>query len=702
MITTSALYKSILAEKNHSVEWKINVNGVDYGTDKIDANAAGGDARPRLVRKLFTGSDPEVGACVASQLSCSLFEASANIPRMAAVVPSYRLVYGAQASEWIQKGVFYIDTRGTDEALGTTMLHCYDAMLKADGENGKSYADLTGFTTWPQAMSAVAAEIATIIGVQIDARTTFGSGTGYSVEYPNDLTMREVLGYIAAAHGACWTMTDAGKLRMVKITGNNEGVTVNWSLDALDAPPALTAWSGCVVYYGDEEAFSAGDETGLVLTCDCPWATQETADGLLQVISGVRYQPFRAENAVMDLAAELGDSVVLGGTGGTLSGAVTGHIFSIEISCDAGARTTVAAPGEAEIDHEYPYASAVDRSLQRKVTLGQSYYGTSISREKGIEIKRSDGASEAVFNSDTFAMRARIDGTMKDRIYFDPIKGDYVFDGALGADAIFTDSLYAEQGDIAELTVDRLSTSRRIRKYILGDTSDDNYIKIQDQYIRLITGKVNYQISILTESGANILSEGGVPLICEADEEHPAVVQATNRNGQPLYWQREPVGHTSDGYPLDADGVQIYATTDQSEWPVYHYSYIDLVKAAYFFNQQSGTYVPLITMGAGYGNPNDPEAGKGFIQKTTDSFNMWLHTSQGENRGLFIGEDYTDVTKLRKPTKIDLSNWSGGLLYETLDVGNVNGFVVEFDEHDRPVKFIDAVGHETEVVWDEL
>ena len=34
----------------------------------------------------------------------------------------------------------------------------------------------------------------------------------YTVEYPNDYTMREALGFIAAAHGGNFIITDAGRL----------------------------------------------------------------------------------------------------------------------------------------------------------------------------------------------------------------------------------------------------------------------------------------------------------------------------------------------------------------------------------------------------------------------------------------------------------------------------------------------------------
>lgn len=699
MIATSALYKSILANRNHTVEWKITVNDVDYTDTKINSSVAGGDSLPRISRQLFSGSTPEVGACVSSRFACALFEASANIPRMASVKPFYRLILGSHASEWIQKGEYFIDTRAPDAATGTLVLQCYDAMLKADGEGGKPYAQLTQLDTWPQTMAAVAADIADIMGVTLDPRNAISSGAGYMVEYPNDYTMREVLGFIGAAHGACWTMTDAGKLRLLPITGSSDSVGVGWALTALTNPPALTAWSGCEIYYADEQSFSAGDDSGQILTAVDPWATQATANGLLQVISGVAYQPFTAEGAVVDLAAELGDVVTLGGENPALTGSVTGPIFSMEITCDAGSRCRLAAPGEEELDHEYPYASQTERTLRRKVSLAVPYYGVTISREHGIEIKRSDGASEAIFNSDVFAMRARIDGQMKDRIYFDPVKGDYVFDGALGADAVFTDALYAQNGDIADLTVDRLITSRRVRKYILGDTSDDNYIHIQDQYIKLITGKVNFQVYLLTESGEKLVTENDIPLILETDGGVPPATQLLNRSGQPLYWQREPVSHTPDGYPLDADGVQIYSTTDVTDWPVMVYDYVELVKSQYAFDQIDNEYTPQLVLGAGYGDTLDPDKGKGFIRKNTNSFDLWLHTASGEDHGIFIGEEYTDIVKLRKTTVMDFSGWGSGSFSETIDGGATNTYTVNFDGEGRPVKITDGEGHETAVIW---
>lgn len=317
------------------------------------------------------------------------------------------------------------------------------------------------------------------------------------------------------------------------------------------------------------------------------------------------------------------------------------------------------------------FTGAVSSALEARLKEGQPYYGVTIDRENGIKIQRSDGLSEALFNSDLFTMRALIDGTMKDRIYFDPIKGDYVFDGALGADAVFTDSLYAKQGDIAELTVDRLSTSKRVRKYILGDTSDDNYLEIQDNYIRLITG------SVATES------------------ETPLTEQATNRLGQDLYWQREPVGHDAGGYPVDEDDNQIYATTEETDWPVMVYQYVELVKSEYAFRNINGVYQPQIILGAGDNQGNSI----GYIWKDPTSLLMQYVDSDGDAVSVSLTDDgYVDVNKFRRPIEMDFSTWDLGSFSEVLD-GNISvGFSVDFDQNGRPIKIYDDE-HECGVVW---
>ena len=346
-------------------------------------------------------------------------------------------------------------------------------------------------------------------------------------------------------------------------------------------------------------------------------------------------------------------------------------------------------------DYVPNFTNAVTAALEARLKEGQPYFGVTIDQEHGIQIARSDGNSDIILNSDLMRFRGLVDGSMLDQLYFDPASGRYIFNGALGADALFTDSLYAEQGDVAELTVDRLSTSARIRKYVLGDTSDDNYIRIQDQVLQFVTGTLNPDVALLTEAGDTLLTESGEAIL-EEDDSLPPTITASNRYGQPLYWQSEPVSHTVDGYPLDSDGNQIYATTEETDWPVYVFDYVEEVKSEYAFASDGTYYVPQIILGAGDEHGNN----RAYFRKSGDGLNIDFVDNNGATIGIkALGSGYLDLYGLRKTAIMDFSAWENGRFSETIDGGAVADYGVVFDGSGRPVKITDADGHETVVVW---
>lgn len=201
MQTVSALYQQIRYGR-HYAERKINIAGTDYGEDVlVSLNTTGG---------LFADGTLSAGSAVAREIDVVLWGVdSTSIPKMAEMRPYYRLTNGTQTSEWIQKGVFYIDTRSTDSGLLT--IHGYDDMLKA--EQVWIPDNSLGF---PMTMEQAANIIAGLMGVEIDARSVFNSA--YTVDYPaNEYTLRDVLRFIAAAHGGNWIMSDVGELWLVPL-----------------------------------------------------------------------------------------------------------------------------------------------------------------------------------------------------------------------------------------------------------------------------------------------------------------------------------------------------------------------------------------------------------------------------------------------------------------------------------------------------
>jgi len=151
-----------------------------------------------------------IGNCVSRSVKLEIFPQD-QIPRQAKIEIYVRISVGATASEWIPKGVFYIDTRQTDSSTGMVTINGYDAMLKAE----QVYLDNDPGFDWPMDMASVANSIAERMGVTIDARSNISSN--FLVEYPLDYTMREILGYIAVAHAGNWIITDAGELRLVRL-----------------------------------------------------------------------------------------------------------------------------------------------------------------------------------------------------------------------------------------------------------------------------------------------------------------------------------------------------------------------------------------------------------------------------------------------------------------------------------------------------
>ena len=203
MRSVSELFKE-LYENGCKTEVKANIAGTDYFMDSL--------VSMRTVRKVFSEDSPVLGACVAGELSLELIAPDTSIPRQAKIIPFVRLTDGSRFSEWLQKGVFYIDTRSTrEDSTGAKILtiHSYDDMLKAEQDYPESSLD------WPAADIDVVNEIARFIGVPVSAKTTDLIKNAYQVQYPAQYTCRETLGFIAAMYGGCFIMNDLGELELI-------------------------------------------------------------------------------------------------------------------------------------------------------------------------------------------------------------------------------------------------------------------------------------------------------------------------------------------------------------------------------------------------------------------------------------------------------------------------------------------------------
>ena len=275
MQSTSALYKSILSDDNHWFEVAVTIGEkgilIDEHKDWIDfgalyLNGSYIDSKTAILvetgspddgirenalmslttsNQLFSGNTPSIGNAVAGQIELKMLDLGFNIPRMAEIRPYVRATDGTNVSEWIPQGVYYIDTRyitKNDDGLDIWTINGFDAMLKA--EQPYPYDTATKAST-------VIKNVAGMMGLSqdnIDSHVweIIPINGGDTIQCSGEYTAREHLQYIAALYGGNWTMTNEGKLNLVRINDtpyetniltDEVGYTLNFGDAAYDDTP---------------------------------------------------------------------------------------------------------------------------------------------------------------------------------------------------------------------------------------------------------------------------------------------------------------------------------------------------------------------------------------------------------------------------------------------------------------------------------
>lgn len=117
--------------------------------------------------------------------------------------------------------------------------------------------------------------------------------------------------------------------------------------------------SGVALVVDDKNEFFAGDKSGYVLVVECPYATDQMAADALTKVQGKTYLGYRSTDTVLPVDAELGDGVTVGG--------IYSMLAYRKVSFGPGHMSEISAPGENEVDHEYPYVSSTKRETDRKL-----------------------------------------------------------------------------------------------------------------------------------------------------------------------------------------------------------------------------------------------------------------------------------------------------------------------------------------------
>lgn len=247
-----------------------------------------------------------------------------------------------------------------------------------------------------------------------------------------------------------------------------------------EVSPTHAQYTKVILNIDEEHSFEAGDESGRTLELICPWGTQAMAQNILVSLRGYQYVPYTADSAILNPAAELGDGV-------TVTGAASG-IFSRTLRFNNAMFADIAAPQGNDIDHEFPYQSKGDRTVQRqisqvKATLRVNAQDIEARVEKTGGVSTSFGwkldASSHVWTADgAEVMRVDKNGlTVKGKVIATSgnIGGCEIENGMLKIGSANITSINADYINVGTLNVDRLEkkaiTSEHVADYGIGGGS---------------------------------------------------------------------------------------------------------------------------------------------------------------------------------------------------------------------------------------
>jgi len=130
----------------------------------------------------------------------------------------------------------------------------------------------------------------------------------------------------------------------------------------------------------DENILTAGDDSGFELVADCPHATQAMVNSILAQVKGFKYQMYDASDINIDPSMELGDGITASGVYSVIS----------RVDDDGSGFPGASAPGEAEMEDEYPTGGPMTQAFDRKIAETRSTISKT-AEEIRLEVEKVNG-----------------------------------------------------------------------------------------------------------------------------------------------------------------------------------------------------------------------------------------------------------------------------------------------------------------------
>ena len=278
---------------------------------------------------------------------------------------------------WIPKGTFWINTREEDPLMNTVTLHCVDAMMFGEQDFIPEDSNL------PPWNDETMRTVANMCVQKINASTT---GVNVVFDNPNDIqntapyilnappvgyTVRQILSGIAAAHGGNFIITPQNHLRFIPLIPTDTEVDIQTNVSNFTLSKKYEAFGQVVFNFESDDGSTVSAlypdvdkpngpviETKMLGMTNSGYATT-IAQNVYNAIKTYLYSPYKASDAILDPAMELGDGL-------TINGLYT-VIAVLDETCDGLYSANIEAPSYEETDYEFVYQTKSDKNLERKL-----------------------------------------------------------------------------------------------------------------------------------------------------------------------------------------------------------------------------------------------------------------------------------------------------------------------------------------------
>lgn len=536
MKTVSNLFKDYVFANSREFETKATIAGVVYdNTSLIDFV---------IENSLIPADDFTMGTVISSKLIIRL-KTSNVVPTNASIAPEVRLK-GAGYTEWLALGKFYIDSRSYRD--GVWEFTCYDKLIITNQA-------FVSTLSYPALMSDVMTELAGQLELQLDSSVVINPA--YDIPYKDeDITIHDMLAYIAMCHCSSVKLTSDEKISFVKFSPDTLAVA---GLDAnqyftLEKTNAQKTYTKIVVTYNaDGETLSSGSGDAVnTLELYNPFMTQDILDDMLNQFNGYSFTPYNLDWKSA-LYIEVGDKVQIIERNGS---SFVSPILTDKISIKGGSRAFSAAPSYAEQKSEFKYTGGLFNKINQLGNVVQQdvpYYGVVIGKLNGLKIVKSVGSSQVILNSDKQAFQALEGGVMVDKLYFDPILGEYKFVGRLYTEHAIVGigssigSMNIELDDSTYIsfraaTIVTEGTTKRTM--MIGKVSTPGELPTKMDRIDILAGTLYVYDNLFVQGNIDTTNLGGLPLVDFLNSPHVRFVE--NLDYTSMNWYDHPIIQVHD------------------------------------------------------------------------------------------------------------------------------------------------------------